>query len=238
MSVGSVVFLVVAAAVIGRLLSPEKSVQRAATRPLAPENPGLPAPATPAKPVNPGEVDLLSLIRFEENVISGSWKKSNEGALISPAEPEARVQIPYIPPEEYDLRAVVVRKSSDFRSFHIGLVAGGHQFLVSLDGYGGRSFLEYLDGKVSEAPGTVYHGWALKDRRPLTIVCYVRRSHLTVSVEGGTVIDWEGDFKRLTLPYHWRIEDDQALLVGVFKSRYEIHEITLTPVTGTGRVIR
>jgi hypothetical protein len=185
-----------------------------------------------------GDVDLLSLVRLDEHVVSGTWKKTSEGALLSPAEPEARVQIPYVPPEEYDLRVVALRKSSDFRSFHIGLVAGGRQFLVSLDGFGGRGFLEYLDAKPSEEPGSVYEGWALKEKRPLTISCSVRRSHLTVSVEGRTVIDWGGDYKRLSLPHHWRVEDEQALLLGVFKSRYEISEITLTPVTGSGRVLR
>src|SRR5262249_27157828 len=135
LSVGSVLFLVLAAAVIGRLLSPEEATPPGA-RPSTPSGPASPPSAPATRATQAGEVDLLALVRLDENVVSGTWKKTNEGALLSPAEPEARVQIPYAPPEEYDLRVVALRKSSDFRSFHIGLVAGGRQFLVTLDGFG------------------------------------------------------------------------------------------------------
>jgi hypothetical protein len=194
--------------------------------------------SSPKRTLKPGErVDLLSLVDVEANSVSGRWKLVN-GILSTPLEPEARLEFPYAPPEEYDLKLVVVRRSNEHRSFHIGLVGQSRRFVVTIDGFGGsESALEFLDDKPSDEPGSVYSGWALKTRKPLAIDCSVRRKHLTVSVEGQKIIDWEADYARLSLPPHWKTPNDLALFVGSWKSRFDIQEATLTPVTGTGTLI-
>lgn len=179
--------------------------------------------AVPGRPL-----DLLSLVDVDRDAVKGTWKK-RRGMLITPEEPEARLEVPFKPPEEYDLRIVLQSRSAENRSFHIGLVGASQRFLVSLDGFGGgRSALENLDGMPSDEAGTVHVGDLFSQRAPVTIVCAVRRNHLSVTLDGKPIIDWVPDYRRLSLPDHWSTPRDKYLLVGVWNSRYEIREMTLT----------
>lgn len=182
---------------------------------------GTPAPGR-------GAVDLLTLIDPQKNAIHGLWK-STDGKLVSPAIPLARIEIPYAPPEEYDLRLVVQKENRpDAHSVDIGLVAGNSRVLVIIDGWSGTlSCLSLVDGKFLEEAS--YKGKAIAGGAPSTIVCSVRKNRLAVTVDGKTILDWAADYRRVSLEEVWKTPNAKALFVGSYQTCYQFSKIEIVP---------
>jgi len=182
------------------------------------------------------EIDLLQRIDPEKDAVQGTWR-SLDGKLVSPTDPYARLQVPYAPPEEYDLHLVVERNKQSPESINLGLVAGGTRVMVFIDGWDAtRSCLGCLRGAT--AAEASYQGKILEEDRPNTILCSVRKDRLTVIVNGKTIIDWEADYRRASLEPVWMTPHSKALVVGSYRTVYQISKILLVPVTGEGKALR
>jgi hypothetical protein len=148
--------------------------------------------------------------------------------LVSPDEPHARLQIPYELPEQYRLEIVVERKSGK-NGVAVGLSGGGSAFIVEIDGWGCvASGLQWLDGKGGWGNETTRKGELLTTGKPSTIVCDVRRTGVRVSVDGQEIINWAGDFKRLSMHQSWAAPKRNRPFVGAYESAIVIHKLVLT----------
>jgi hypothetical protein len=200
------------------------------------EEGGDPGPA--GRP--PREGDLLRLIDPKLDAIHGEWTLK-EGALVSPGLQWARIRLPYVPPEEYDLRIVAERRQGH-DALAVGLSGGGRSFAVWLDGFPNReglSGLDLLDGILVEDNPASVPGLRLVNGRKSRILVSVRRQGVKVDVDGETVLDWQGGFERLSPSPVWSARDAQApLFVGADSSQVVFTEIHLTPVTGQGKRLR
>jgi hypothetical protein len=187
----------------------------------------------------PGAVNLLRMIDPRLDSVEGEWTLEGS-ALVSPAVPWARLQIPYSPPDEYELTVVAERKTGN-NSLGIGLVRGTISFAVHIDGFpgiGGKTGLDSLDGMVLEKNPASVNGLFLKDGTPFTIVVAVRRGGVTLSVDGKTILNWQGNYNRLSQSPVYKARDGRMLLVGAYESRYQITRITLLPISGPGKKLR
>jgi tetratricopeptide (TPR) repeat protein len=189
-----------------------------------------------------GLVNLLALIDPQKDAVKGAWKL--EGAkLITPVETRcSSLQLPYVPPEEYDLKVVLEQKDKP-GGVYIGLVAGENQFGVELDGYTlepkPRTRVYLIDGKSTGFPGADYTGKLFEKNKPSTVVCSVRKSQLTVSVDGKTVINLKNpDYAKFSRWWEWSVSNPRALSIGAYDITYQIHQIMLTPTRGTGKPTR
>jgi hypothetical protein len=186
-------------------------------------------PVDGRKPATSAPVNLLAILDPAKHSVKGQWKLIR-GRIQTPSVPEGRMIIPYIPPAEYDLKVVATRTSTTMMSLHLGLVAASQQFLLTIDGHGlPLTGIENLDDKPSEESGSRHEGQVLTQGKQSTIVCSVRNSRLTVTVNGSPVLDWPADYGRLSLPGHWKVPNDEVLFLGVWNSTFTIEEITLTP---------
>lgn len=196
----------------------------------------LASPALPEeKPADAsGLVDLLKLIDPARDSVKGQWTFA-EGALVSPAVPWCRLQIPYAPPEEYDLTLVATR-TVGLESVNIGLVGGGRQFLALLDGWNGtKSGIDMVDGRNASENETTIFRQTFTNNQKATVLCSVRKDSVRVTVDGNVIIDWKAGFDRLSLFPPWRVNSSQALALGCYDCVWRFDSITLRPVTGTGR---
>jgi hypothetical protein len=188
----------------------------------------------------PGTVNLLRLVDAKADAVGGEWTVEN-GALISGKEEWARLQLPYTPPDEYDLTLVAERREgSDVLG--IGLGQGKSVFAVWVDGFpakGGLTALDSLDGLLVENSPAAVKGTHLANNKPSTIVIAVRKSGVKVDIDGKGVLSWSGNYSRLSRSPVWQPRDPKApLLVGAFGSRYHFSKILLTPVSGQGKPLR
>lgn len=174
-------------------------------------------------------VDLLALVDPVRDHVNASWRREG-AALVSPPTGDnfgngsARFFVRAEWPEEYDLEVVVDRSSGE-EDLVLGVIGAGHPCGIALDGWSGRRSGFCLDGRWQP----MNEGAVLVAGRSNRIVCSVRRSGLTVSVNGLRVLGGT-DFGRLSLPVANRVPDDRALVVGSVRSVFRLTRLTLSPV--------
>ena len=181
-----------------------------------------------------GAGDLLRMIDPERDAIAGTWK-FEEKVLKCPDSDEGRLQIPFEPPEEYDLRVVVSRHEGNDELI-LGIVVGGNQVLVELrtDSAG----LSRVDDEDADSNGTGIKVPMFPDDRRRSITCSVRKDRIRVAVDGKQLIDWQGKATRLSVEDAWSVPEKRALFLGADDTVYHFHELTLIPISGRGKRLR
>jgi serine/threonine-protein kinase len=182
--------------------------------------------------------DLLRLVDPTRDSVEGAWS-FEEGALVSPLARLARVQIPYAPPPEYDLVLTVARRNGE-SSFVVGLVGGGTRFTLTMDGWepGNVGGIDLVDGKHSNANETTFLEKIFPDGTPRSVTVSVRRSRVTLLVEGRKLLDWRTDYRRVSLFTPFGVPDDRALFLICGQTSYRVSRATLLPVSGQGKRLR
>ena len=149
-----------------------------------------------------------------------------------------RLQVPFLPDGEYDLR-LVVKPLEKKMGLTIGLVSEGNPFHAILDYYNHYHALEQVDGLDLNArpasgsnSGRVDKADLLTLNQNNTIVCRVRKNGVTIEVNEKPLIAWKGSPQQLSRNGYWNMPVDRSLFIGGF-SRFECSRLTLTPLTGT-----
>jgi hypothetical protein len=188
--------------------------------------------------------DLLSQCNPESSLHHGDWKIEN-GALISPAAAWSRIQPAFVPPDEY-----LVTLEAEWLRHQNEPVSGRDALLVGLS-HAGRQFMVALDWSVQNPDKPHVTGFIELDRffswSPLTSYCHfsppvlkrgqknlieisVRRTGVTVTVNGEQLVQYEEDYARLgTGTWFSGVEPDK-LFVGTHYasyrfSRFEVRRI-------------
>lgn len=170
-----------------------------------------------SSPARGEPVNLLTKLDPKRDAIQGDWRMASKVLTFAGDKEWSRIEMPYQPPEEYDL-TVVAERVRGTEILVIGLVVGGKQAMVLLDGWGGGvSGLERIDGKVSQDNQTTHRGWRFINGRPVTIVCRVRRGSVSASCDGRTLFDWRGKPDQLSLVAGWKVPDEDRLFLGGWK---------------------
>jgi len=207
-------------------LVPEKDLE--AARPALPA--GVPPPSDAA-------IDLLDLVEVDKDVLAGVWGFQGR-ALITGAVEYGRLQIPCVPPEQYDLTLVVTRKRG-VQSLNLGFAIAGRQAMVAIDANEGQtSALSLAGGSEFFDNETRHDGKVLKWNKKSVVKVFVRKSSVTVTVDERTIIDWSGSAAALAFPPGWSVTNPKALFLGSWDSVFRIDELTLTPREGSATVLR
>ena len=183
------------------------------------------------------EIDLLSLIKPDRDQVQGEWSLTS-GLLKSPKEFGARLEIPFQPPEEYELQ-VIAEPLDEPNGLLLGQRSGNNRFAVLVNYQVDKknlSALENVDGKNVGNETTVERQF-FKKGRPSHIVCTVRKTGVSVSVDGRECISWLGESSTLSLSDYWKTPRDNALFLGAYDCRYRFSRVTLTPLSGDGKIL-
>lgn len=183
-------------------------------------------------------LDLLALVDPKADAVAGTWEWKGR-SLACPALQFGRLQVPYVPPEEYDLQAVVERTTGS-DSIQLGLAYGWNQFLVIVDGIENdpSSGLDLVDRKPFYDNETTLKARLVENDVRATITVSVRRERVTAWVNHRKIIDWKANYTRLSLWPSWTVPRRDTLFLGAWTGKRLIHSLTLYPVTGEGRPIR
>lgn len=180
-----------------------------------------------------GSVDLLALIDPKLHKVVGEWAKDGP-TLTGSLAPYSRIQIPYEPPEEYDLVLHLERRRGT--TFLVGFPG---RAMLALDGYGGNlSCLEVVDGKRGDQNETAFKGAVLADAKKCVLSCSVRKGGIAATLDDRKLVDWKGERSRLSMPQDWPTPNARALWLGCWDSDFQISRITLVPVSGQGKRLR
>ncbi len=219
--------------------------QQISTRYIPPLGETAPAPvpsSSAAKkyesPKNARRVDLLALVDLKQDAVHGIWKKDGD-ALRSPEQMNARVEIPYSPPREYDLRM-------SFTPIPlldgIGLIcaASDRQFVGVVGNYGNSNCgFELYDGKLSNQNASANRkpdGWVRYLNRHV-VIAQVRNDGATLYLDGASVSVARGPYSRLDLHENHKLRHNDAIGI-VTAGLARVDEIEILEVTGTGKRLR
>jgi hypothetical protein len=199
----------------------------------------LPAPATVAGAAPAaGTVDLLKLINPAKDSVLGEWTCDGKMLTCPRRVINARIQIPYIPPEEYDLTVVAERRDGG-DALGIGFARGSTQWIIAVDGWGaGATGISTVDGRMGDANETTHRGQVLTNGKISTLVCTVRKDGVTMTADGKKITDYKGSFDRLGNLGNLTMPNTKTLYVVAYDSVYVITKYTLTPVSGPGKNLR
>ena len=198
---------------------------------------GVVKPGSAQPPMLGPTVDLLKMIDPRKDAITGDWRMEKDSLIMPAGSPCHFLQIPYIPPDEYDLRIVAARKSGNLDLF-LGLVGGGKNMLLHIDGSGAgnKTGIERIDGKGWEDNETTFRNQKqFIDNNPHTILISVRKNTLTMSFDGKMLINWKADYSKLS--GDGNVPNPKALYLSNFETSYEFTQIQLATVSGTGKKI-
>lgn len=188
----------------------------------------------------PGAINLLRLIDVKLEPY-GEWTVDG-GVLFSNTDNYTRVMVPYAPPEEFDLTAVVERQVGG-DAILFGLVRGTTQYAVWVEGWsvqGGRSGLELVDGILADKNPASVQGPLLASGKLSTIVISVRKSSITASCEGRTFVSFQGNFSKMNglNAGFWKVVNWKGMYIGTCGSKYRITKLSLVTVSGQGKKLR
>ncbi len=193
------------------------------------------------KPARPQDaIDLLALVDVAKDQVSGEWQR--DGAhLLSPKQYGARLELPYQPPDEYEL-TVIAEPLDEPNGLLMCQRSGGQRFVVLMNYVFEKglaaSALENIDGKNVGSNSTTVRRDLLVKGRPSQIVCTVRKDSVTATCDGHELIRWQGDPKRLSLSDYWKTPTDSAMFLGAYDCRYRFSRVTIRPLSGEGRKLR
>ena len=165
------------------------------------------------------------------DAVVGSWLREGE-AILSPINAAAVLQLPYLPPDQYDL-TLEVQQVSGNGGLVLGLRVDRRQVTAVLGLGGNVTGLSTEDSLRFPDPRTRHEGPIFTQGKPATIVCRVRRQRLTIEADGRRVIDYKGDLRRLSAVDLWSVPNENVLFIGTKVTSYRFTQIDLEPVAAS-----
>jgi len=183
-----------------------------------------------------GGIDLLKLIDPRQDFVGGSAWRSTGSKLVSPAEAAkgqlSILRVPYIPPPEYDL-VMTIQKLEEKRgrdgSFDVGCAFPGGALSLVFDAHEGMSYVLGAEGPNhggSDVPGKLLPVGKMRN-----VVIALRKTGVTLTVDGAAVMQWKADTTRIGMYY----TPDRDCMYLASWIGYAISKFELIPVTGSGR---
>jgi len=136
-----------------------------------------------------GWVDLLAMVDVAKDGAAVRWTRDAGGLTVTAAKAWAALRVPYAPPDEYVVEAVLRRLGGN-GDFEIGTIWQGRRFYVVLD-YRGVSGLSFLDGKLAPNNETAFRRPLFQGTNEIKAVVTIRKS------EHHRSFRWESNYSLL-----------------------------------------
>jgi hypothetical protein len=209
------------------------------------DGPGLAEPA----PWQPATVDLLTCIdptrdvvrrkdHLDKEWVAGTWAVKDGALLVLPSRHHNIIEIPYRPPEEYDLRVDFTRL---FGTTDVSLVLskGGRpfQWCASVDGkLFGFNMVDNRPLQTSPLRVTLDQGLPNGERH--SVLVQVRSDRLRAVLDGKLLNDLKTDGSNLSMYVGTRLRDDRLLGLSTWQVPAAFHRIEVVEVSGPGKFTR
>jgi serine/threonine protein kinase len=176
-------------------------------------------------------VELLSLVDVSRDVVSGTWSRE-QGALVAFQGRPARLQIPYHPAEEYDLRIVFARHSGNF-CVDLILTRAGLPFTLVLQKGGVCGFERIRGADYHQNASTWRLDAPLDTGRDYTATVEVRKEGVRATFDG-KAISVLSSYEDVSMNPDWKLPDAAAVGVGTWDGGAVIRRLDLRELTGKG----
>ncbi|HLF93455.1 MAG TPA: protein kinase, partial [Planctomycetota bacterium] len=197
------------------------------------------------KPTNPATAatedawkhayNLMSLIEFPKSAVWGTWTVQ-DGKLLSDREPFARLEVPYSPPEEYDVRLIFSRLSGSGEVSLILPVRGRRSFSVDLGGWRNtaNSLQAFRGTRRPDHAASSVSARALENDRPYELVVLVRKDGVRAKLDGAEFLPGKVDVNDLSLDPCWALRTANVFGLGTNESPTVFQRLDLVTLSGQG----
>jgi serine/threonine protein kinase len=199
------------------------------------EKPAPPPPPAPAADAWKGAVEILSLVELPKDVVSGTWFREGK-VLVSEGGTPARLQVPYRPPEEYDVRIVFARRPANF-CVNLILSRTGDAFTLVMQREGYFGFEKVRGEDFNRNSSMRRFDTPLQLSRAHTVVVEVRKGGLKSFCDGQPMSQLDS-YDDLTMNPDWKLPDPAALGLGTWDGGAAIQRLEIREISGKGRMLR
>jgi hypothetical protein len=189
--------------------------------------PVSPKRRTPARVIRRGtSIDLMTTVDPQLDSVKGIWF-IEENTLRPNRDDYARLQIPCSVPEKYTIRLKIERLfGSDM--FGVGVIVGGQQTMVCMDGYGGTySGLHLVDGKKAKSNSTTFKGPLLPENQVVSVRIHVEPNAVTAEADGSPFLTWRGNPSQLSVDGNYAVPQVDQLFLASWNTQFAISELLL-----------
>jgi hypothetical protein len=179
-------------------------------------------------------INLLRLVDVQKDTVAGVWTLAN-GALESDRFNRGRIEIPYIPPEEYDVRMTFIRRNGDA---DVGLIMSKHGKGIMVAFGGTENTLGGIDHDGNPYGNSTAFKCSIENGKPYTCIVQVRNDGLKVHLDGNLVTSWKGDFQSVDMLRLFKLRDQRLMGVGAKSGVTSFQKMELIEVKGTGQKTR
>ena len=183
------------------------------------------------------EVDLLKLVDPAKDAVRGKWSFA-DGSLVCEPPPEALIEIPYDPPEEYDYRIVLV-PTHDNEGVEQICRGGGRQFRFIVGGWRNTTAgFRLVNGKYvsRNATTTKASHWITAGQRN-DLVVKVRNDGVEGWCDNKRVVAYKTDWTNMRLPSCSNLHRPDS--IGIEASTgVRVESAKIIEITGEGRCLR
>jgi hypothetical protein len=186
-------------------------------------------------------IDLLKLIDPAKNTIEGHWSFKNGALTCEPysvTQNVAKIEIPYIPPAEYDYQVVFVRSMGELFMYFTCSVEG-HQFQWRLSEQ--RTIARFFfssDGRPSDGGTAQQNANLVINGQKTTVTVKVRRKAIEAYVNGQLISTLVTDQSKLCLPEGFGPNGNTTMAFAFRNSAVAIESAQVTEITGEGKMLR
>ena len=184
-----------------------------------------------------GWADLLKLIDQARPGASSGWEIRDGQLQASPKGAAARLAIPVVPGDSYDLKLEFTRTDS-FEMLGVVLPVGSRQCLAAINFAGGASGLDTIDGRRAGDNVSSFGGVLTNGRRyTLEISVQIDGSEaaVTAKLDGRAMFFYRGPVASLALAKEWSLGSRNCLGL-VSQASVVIHSFRLRAPPGKAKV--
>ena len=180
--------------------------------------------------------DLLAIVDPARDAVWGTWSVQ-DGNLVSGRSDHARLEIPYAPPAEYDVRVRFTRMAGS-DAVTLMLAGAGQPFAFVIGTAGNTAFgFDTIGGARAKLnPSTVGSSRCLDNGRTYTAVVQVRSDGVKAFLDDRPLTQWNTeDYSDMKLSEDWDLRGRPVLGLGSHRSPTLFHRVEIRMINGAGR---
>ena len=182
--------------------------------------------AKPVPTLPDGSIDLMPLVEIKADAKPETdWTRDGKTLIASAGKP---LPIPISLSGDYDF-VVQAEAPERVEGLSLLLQADGHPFESVLCASGHISGLQLIDGQDVGQNETVLRESLLGQGQKFQLTCQVRRKQIRVLLDDRAIVEWNGEFDRLSAGPYWGTFAADGLLGILAQAPYRIHELKLIP---------
>jgi hypothetical protein len=186
-------------------------------------------------------IDLLAAINVKTDALRGMWSTKNKILTVSNIHKESStlLVLPYIPPQEYDVRLQLMRKQGN-DTFGMLLPRGKYGVTFMPGGYQNRiTGFDRVQGKrLSDNDSAFKDKDLIRNNQKFTVVLQVRERSIKAYVDGKLVSTCDVEPNEVSISASdWTTPFLERLNVGSWQSLYEVHSLQVLEHSGKGQLL-